>query len=343
VLGGSVALLFCFEGKDRLVERLAAAEKLEGMSIRVRCLALGGYKQPQQLMTLAYHLVLEQRLDLVVSIDGFNEVALPWVDNYHQEVSPLYPRSWKQRVETIPDPRGQHLLGRLVCVRDHRVALARFVSGSPLELSVSANLLWKALDRVEASRMARAETALAEYDPQGSRYRWQGPASDSHSAEEKFVELARLWHSSSLQLHRLCQANGIRYIHVLHPNQYVEGSKPLTSEERRSAFEPGSETAFAVRAGYPLLSEAGRALRQQGVEFHDFTHLFNDVDETLYVDACCHFNARGSQLLADALADAVIQDRVPDPRPPQGPGHHPGPALAPALRTPALTSSATGR
>ena len=38
-------------------------------------LALFGYKQPQQLTTLAYLMSIGGQFDLVLNIDGFNEVA----------------------------------------------------------------------------------------------------------------------------------------------------------------------------------------------------------------------------------------------------------------------------
>ena len=40
------------------------------------CLSHEGYKQPQQLLVLSYFLSIGQTFDLVVNIDGFNEVAL---------------------------------------------------------------------------------------------------------------------------------------------------------------------------------------------------------------------------------------------------------------------------
>ena len=47
------------------------------------CLSHEGYKQPQQLLVLSYFLSIGQQFDLVVNIDGFNEVTLSSLNNEH--------------------------------------------------------------------------------------------------------------------------------------------------------------------------------------------------------------------------------------------------------------------
>ena len=65
-----------------------------------------------------------------------------------------------------------------------------------------------------------------------------------------------LWRDSSLQLARTCGANGIEYYHFLQPNQYFEGSKPLSAEEQRVAITEKLSYGSFVPAAYPLLQEA---------------------------------------------------------------------------------------
>jgi hypothetical protein len=54
-------------------------------------LALPGYKQPQQLMSLAWVLSLGAHFDAVINVDGFNEVALAPLENVPKRVFPFYP------------------------------------------------------------------------------------------------------------------------------------------------------------------------------------------------------------------------------------------------------------
>jgi hypothetical protein len=119
-----------------------------------------------------------------------------------------------------------------------------------------------------------------------------------------------LWARSSRQMHDLCAARGIAYHHFLQPNQYVEGSKPLSREEVAKAFDERSVFRPVVVDAYPLLRQAGRELAVQGVAFHDLTDLFEGVEETLYVDDCCHLNRRGNARLAAAVAAALAADGV---------------------------------
>lgn len=88
---GSFAAQTGFYGGAQLTTELA---KASGREIRLVDLGMGGYKQPQQLMTLVYLTSLGAEFDLVINIDGFNEVALPPTELVPRGVFPLYPRDW---------------------------------------------------------------------------------------------------------------------------------------------------------------------------------------------------------------------------------------------------------
>ncbi len=100
-------------------------------------------------------------------------------------------------------------------------------------------------------------------------------------------------------------AHGARYFHFLQPNQYVAGSKPLSDEERAKAHDEDSPYRPVAERGYPLLRQVGAELRAAGVWFVDLTEVFSGVGETLYIDTCCHFNAKGNALVSQAIARAV--------------------------------------
>ena len=119
-------------------------------------------------------------------------------------------------------------------------------------------------------------------------------------------QLAELWKNSSIQISFLCRGNGIRYIHVLQPSQYVGGLKPMGVEERDAALKEFDLLGSTIAQGYPRLAEEGKKLVTAGVDFHDFTRLFAEVSAPLYADALCHLNQKGNDLLAAAVADAII-------------------------------------
>ena len=83
LFGGSVGLWFCQVGVDRLIADLRRDPFFVDKEIVPLCASHEGYKQPQQALLLAYLLSLGQTFDLVVNIDGFNEVALGNLNEQH--------------------------------------------------------------------------------------------------------------------------------------------------------------------------------------------------------------------------------------------------------------------
>ena len=81
LFGGSVGLWFCQLGAPRLEERLEQSSVFRGRDVVPLCFSHEGYKQPQEALVLAYFLSLGQSLDMVVNIDGFNDVALASLNN----------------------------------------------------------------------------------------------------------------------------------------------------------------------------------------------------------------------------------------------------------------------
>ena len=80
MFGGSVGVWFCQLGAPRLVERLQQHPYFRNKALVPLCFSHEGYKQPQHALVLAYFLSLGQPFDLVINIDGFNDVALAAVN-----------------------------------------------------------------------------------------------------------------------------------------------------------------------------------------------------------------------------------------------------------------------
>jgi hypothetical protein len=309
LFGGSVATLMCDQGRTTLLNALAKVPRLQHKRIALRCFALGGYKQPQQLMALAYFLTVGGKLDIVINLDGFNDVALPFAENWPNGVFPFYPRGWTTLVEGIPDIKRLRLVGSIVDIEDRRVRLARTFSSAPLRWSAICNLLWEALDRNLGAKLAETQMALQRSGTadRGS-YLGHGPRRQYGSEDKFFEDLAAGWKRGSLEMAHLCAGAGIRYYHFLQPNQYDPGSKPMGAEERRTAYNPNHPYRKGVEHGYPLLAKAGLELVADGIKFYDARKVFAGLSEPLYVDQCCHFKPKGSQILAAWMAARIVQD-----------------------------------
>ncbi len=62
--------------------------------------------------------------------------------------------------------------------------------------------------------------------------------------------------------------------------------------------------------GYPILREAGVALRREGVYFHDITQVFLHHPEPLYIDQCCHVSSLGSRIMATEVIRWMLHDML---------------------------------
>ncbi len=310
IFGGSVAHYMSTQGVQALEAELGRAQRFAGRQAVFVRVALAGWKQPQQLMALNYLLMLGAHFDVLINLDGFNEIALPAVESQPKGVFPFFPRGWYGRTQGASDQNVRAAIGKITYLREERSRwAARFVdAGSDRSARWAqtglAAWLWRARDADLAAALADARLQLLESRASDTRYVAAGPPYD-YADETLFSDLADGWARSSLLMHQLCEANGIEYYHFLQPNQYVPGSKPLHEEERHRAWSETSMYRNAVERGYPQLVEKGRELRERGVAYTDLTRIFSDNNSPLYIDPCCHLNPDGSQLLGERIGQIV--------------------------------------
>lgn len=308
VFGGSVASRFAEGGRDELRRMLEQDPRLRGKTLEIFRAASDGYKQPQQLLALNYYLSMGQHFDMIVNIDGFNEVALAPVFNVPKGVNPFFPSNWQYVARKLPDMRDLALIGRITDRRADRSAWAATFSSGVLRGSIAAQLVWKITDDRAASSLAGMETVLATQPTPAENGAPLGPAADYADDARLLADLVAQWEHSSEMMAELAQANGIPYLHFLQPNQYVPRSKALTQDERRYAYMQDSKYRTWVERGYPLLQEGGKRLQAKGIAFRDLSGLFRGTRGTVYEDNCCHLNGDGNALLGDAVAAAIREE-----------------------------------
>jgi hypothetical protein len=305
VLGGSVAWQMTVLGESAFRETLKRNPAWRDKEIRVVRLAMPAYKQPQQVMALNYFLALGAQFD--VNIDGYNEIALAAVDNHPAGVFAAYPRSWNLRTQDIADPRVYLASFRILTGRAARQQLAQKMCRSWFRRSPTANLLWKLRDGYWQNQLVDAALELSHHtNDRGKPFASTGPPQLYANQTEMFDHLRDLWKNCSLQIDHLCRGARTKYVHILQPNQYVAGSKPMGEQERSQAVHETQLNGQAIARGYSLLIRSGSELREQGIDFHDLTMLFANVEERIYADQFCHYNARGNELFARAVAEKVI-------------------------------------
>lgn len=209
------------------------------------------------------------------------------------------------------DPHLLERAGRLLYLEGLRGSLAARVAVSPLRWSITANVLWELVDRGLEARIVtdREELNEAPLDREAATrtYEASGPARDYAGKSERYRDLAAYWKNSSVLLHKKALAYGFRYFLFLQPNQYVADSKPMGPEERAIALPPTYFYKEGATEGYPYLIAAGREMTALGLPFADLTMMFRDLSEPVYSDACCHFNTRGNELIAQEIARVIAK------------------------------------
>ena len=306
VFGGSVAQWLAVQGGEYLENEVARIPELRGRRVQIVNLALGGYKQPQQVHTLAYFIAIGQRFDLVLNVDGFNEVALPYTDNAPKNVHHSLPRAYPRSVAAVSSLadastiawlyRGQSLK-RSARYWDEK-SRQRFSAALYLMAS-RLSLIFKSLLQDHASKMPAASEA-----EKTAFFTLKGEPDQGKVEAHLLIDL---WADSSLLMRSLAESHGAHYIHVLQPNQYHSG-KTFSNEEKRIAYNPNHPYAKPVRLFYPALIKESRSLVDKGVTFIDASSIFDDVEEVIYADACCHYNDQGNHLLVDAIVSRLARE-----------------------------------
>ena len=260
-------------------------------------LAMAGQKQPQQALIVANALLLGGEFDLIINLDGHNEITGSALLEREDDTFPFFHYYWNNQVNLTAEETL--LAGEIRGLRREQARLRTIAARSPLRRSAVFGIIHRWRQESNVAALIQRNRALAAAE---SAYTLEkhGPR-PWPAAAALLPEVARLWYRSSLALHRLAALAGADYYHFLQPSQYVPDSKPLTPAELVRAYQPTGRHAPFIGPGYPLLQGYNRALQSRGVNYFDLTRIFADNRETLYRDDCCHLNDRGNELLAAAI------------------------------------------
>ena len=310
ITGGSVARGFVdWGGQDALRDELKKLNVFPGKEVVFSSTAFYGHKEPQQLLAINYLLTLGAKFDIIITLDGFNEITMAKAYNEGSGTSNIYPFGWHGRLSEInPDPAVNILRGEGDYLRAQRASSAAMFLHAPLRFSMLAGLLWKALDRHAEADINAATLAMnTKSNAHDGVTIDTGPVPHYDSVKEYLEDQVSIWKEATRQLSLLSAANGIRFFALLQPNQYT-GHHVMNTEEHRIAWRKDQDAKPLVEQGYPMLRDAGNALRKDGVMFEDVSNVFDDISSPVYTDDCCHFNSPpGNAILAKRIATILAQ------------------------------------
>lgn len=307
LVGGSVAAIFARLGTERLVERLSADARLAGRRIEVLGYGRTGFKQPQQLMMIAWLTTLGVVPDMVLNLDGHNEVTVG-AENADRGTHPFYPSIPHWAALALVGGLDRDVIrtaGRALEVREEVQARARWA----LRYGLYHTELGSAWARRRLAPLQREQAQLYEQffqalDRSATSGVLRGPPFDP-DPERVLQQTVAGWERSSRLLDQLCRSKGVIYLHALQPALYDPAGKTPTESEIASARVIDA-WRHGVEAGYPLLREAGQRRAREGEHFVDATDVFVGVEGDVFVDSC-HFEVRGNEILADRLAAEILR------------------------------------
>lgn len=321
IFGGSVAQHFyIYELQHHILAKmLQSLPEFQNREIVILKFASPSHKQPQQLMTLNYYLSVGQELDMVINIDGFNEVALSYLNN-------------KAGIE-VSMPNS--------IVYSPLIALAnKDLSSEQLELALEVlqlkNKIRDALNRLSECRIATCymlSWAQAKY--LFNQYREKSQTFNQlkrDEAKDSLVYLKRLekpledpealqrivdiWSNSSLAMRDLLAARRIPYFEFIQPDQYYSTRRHFSEGEKQIAINENGLYREAIIKGYPKLLAKVSSLQAAGVKVFNAATVFDETRDIVYRDDCCHYNDAGNEVLSRYIGQSIVTvlDRRPAPK-----------------------------
>lgn len=273
-------------------------------------MAAGAYKQPQHLMQTAYYMSLGAEFDIIVNLDGFNEISGSYYGWRDSNLHPAFPKSWNHRVSSSVSKEYLLAYADKESAIDSKAGYAQLVSKFPLRWSPTLNFIWRVSDNHSArdiETLSKRIEILGTVNPNRRDFALEalGPDYSIDSFDDLANYSANLWMRSSLSLRALSEGNGARYFHFLQPNQYIDGAKILSDEEKRIAVIKTGGYGNVYKKGYPFIVTRAADLVKMGVNYHDLTYMFKNDSDTLYVDNCCHLNPKGYDIVVREIASKI--------------------------------------
>jgi len=308
IFGGSVARAFCDRGTPRLVSMLRSAPSLAGREIVPLCFSHEGYKQPQQLLVLAYFLSIGQTFDVVVNIDGFNEVALGSInDRYGWDVSMPSHEHLDPLINLVNQatltPEKLESLATIQRLRARLTDLAARAQRTPVAaVHVVRDRLYRRTVDAYSRELGRFNN-LPSNSSENSLIQVTGRVRPRDESA-LIADMAAEWARASSMMNELLAARGVPYVHVLQPNQYFT-TRRFSADEARVALSDESPYRAAVARSYPALiaAAASSAAREH---FVNATTAFDREPSPVYMDNCCHYTRTGNLVLADFIARSIL-------------------------------------
>lgn len=298
IMGGSVAEQFAWWAQDFLAQVVTQIRpELEKHKITVLNFGMGCAKQPQQAI-LAYYYA--DMLDVIVNLDGFNEIS-PM--GYQSEYFPMeYPCHSGKYFSRNPNLPAIFKTAKNLKSIDRKIS--KFAKLPVVSKSKFVYLIWNTVKGHISNRIEKLENGFWTDNGVYYSHRFFDPKMPIKMMMSKRADI---WEKFIIRQSKFAEAAGIPTLFFLQPNLYVEDGKKLSQEElsKISIANGGYNRDSQITIGYQELLSRLDGLRKRNIKIFDMTKLFNEVSETVYIDACCHLNSVGNDMMGVFIAEKI--------------------------------------
>src|SRR5262249_344400 len=156
--------------------------------------------QPQALIVINDIISRGGHIDVLIELDGFNEIALPEAHgNVAQGISPFFPQNWRAIAEGELSPDQLEALSESRLIEDVRYRWAAWFANQLLKRSIFANLLWRVVDvqllNYDLFYRSRASQSQPSLDPSSrvtnDKRAFLGPAVHYKSRRDLYISIAQ--------------------------------------------------------------------------------------------------------------------------------------------------------
>ena len=318
IFGGSVASNYSiYEIQNQILEKkLKQLPEFKDKEFIILSFATGGYKQPQQLIVLNYFLSIGQEFDMLINIDGFNEVILAKANNKNN-IDIMMPST--NHVVPLTNIANNSLstksIKAMLKINDSKDKLkdaletldkcqvAYCYSLTSIYVQNLATTYRKNVKIFDKERKKAAKQAAGETEASIVYFYAQNPEMEE---SELYEMMAEHWQKTSIMMQQIAANNNILYFHILQPNQYYPTNRVYSEAEKKIAFDSDSPFREATELGYPILLSKIDNLRQNGVNFFNGVKILDDTKEIVYIDSCCHYTELGENILSEFIANSIL-------------------------------------
>ena len=315
VLGGSVAVNFWLRNRETgLFQKHIRnfVPELADRNIVLLNLSKEAYRQPQQLAVLQQLTLSGQKFNLLINIEGYNEITSGWanrtlgVDLSFPSANLLFEFARLTRSDGLGVSSAHMLTKRDIQTR----AFEQDLATAWLGLMALSKL-------VELSGKESAATDDNAYSSAGNLLLI--PLGKANEDQAAFLdEFTQYWQTASALTRLVAEASGAIYLQVLQPNQYVETKRHFTVDELENAFVDGNAYDGLVNSAYIRIREALKRI-EFPESYVDASFALDGIRETVYADNCCHMNNLGRDALSRFIARSAaarVQSRLGAPTEP---------------------------